>query len=55
MKGNNMIIYDTVIKEINIKFRFKVLMRQLKQFNTYDRNGNVIEFRKDAILHTHLI
>ena len=54
MNGNNMIIYNTIIKELNIKFRFKVLMRQLKQFNTYNRNGNVIEFRKDAILQTHL-
>jgi hypothetical protein len=48
--SENITLYNNVIRELNTKFTFCVLMKQLKQFNTFDRNGNVIEFRKDAIL-----
>ena len=28
------------------------IMKQLKQFSTYDKNGNFIQFQRDAILQT---
>jgi hypothetical protein len=28
------------------------IIKQLKQFSTYDKNGNFIQFQRDAILQT---
>ena len=32
------------------KYVYDILMKELKQFNIYDRNKNVIFFNKDALL-----
>jgi hypothetical protein len=38
--------------DINYKYIYDVLMKQLLRFNTYDRNKDVIRFEIDAILET---
>ena len=43
--------YQTVINHINSKNRYSSCVRQLKQYCVYNRNGDVIEFCKYAILN----
>ena len=37
---------------INMNTHYDKIMKQLKQFSTYDKNGNFIQFQRDAILQT---
>jgi hypothetical protein len=42
-------------KDINMiimNIYYDKIMNQLKQFSTYDKNGNFIQFHRDAILQT---
>lgn len=43
--------YETVINHINTKNRYSACVRQLKRYSLYNRNGEVIEFQKYAILN----
>jgi hypothetical protein len=43
--------YDRVLLEFKQKIYYKGLMRQLSQYATYNKNGNVIAFQKYSILN----
>ena len=44
--------YDYSILELKSKCLFKGCMRQLNSYCIYDKNKNIISFRKDALLST---
>ncbi len=34
----------------DIKYIYSVVMKQLRQYNLYNKNGEVIKFQKEAII-----
>jgi hypothetical protein len=48
----NKIFFKDINTLINMNTHYDNIMKQLKQFSTYDKNGNFIQFQRDAILQT---
>jgi hypothetical protein len=44
MKSNNYVV------DLKQKHVYSVVMKQLRQYNLYNKNGEVIKFQKEAIL-----
>ncbi len=42
--------YNQIIMEINSKYKYSYVMKQLLQFNVRNRNGEILYFAKDSIL-----
>jgi hypothetical protein len=43
-------LYDSVHKQIKSKFIYKSCMKQLRSYNLYNLNGEIITFNRDAII-----
>lgn len=43
-------LYDSVNKHIKSKFFYKSCMKQLRSYNTFNKNGEIITFNQDSII-----